>query len=104
MSIDTRFTPAIRNALLEQMRDLSGRQAPGHAAHGNTSHSRTAPTDSISLSDDALRLQAASNTLAGQNVFDAERVAELKLAVTSGIYRVDPERVAAKFLHFNQNL
>ena len=106
MSIDTRFTPAIRNALLEQMQDLSGRYTPegGKRENDGNIQSNTPGTDSVSLSDAARQLHAAVSTLAGQEIFDVERVTELKFAIDSGIYRIDPERVADKFHRFNQDL
>ena len=106
MSIDTRFTPAIRNALLEQMQDLSGRFTPegGEREENVSVQGHTPGTDTVSLSDAARQLHAAVSTLAGQEIFDAERVTELKFAIDSGLYRIDPERVADKFHRFNQNL
>ncbi|MDX1697752.1 MAG: flagellar biosynthesis anti-sigma factor FlgM [Thiohalobacterales bacterium] len=106
MSIDTRFMPAIRNALLEKMQDTTGRQpaesgqrvADDRGGHG------TDAADSVSLSADALRVHAAISFTAGEAVFDAERVAELRLAITSGVYRIDADRVAEKFRYFNAGL
>ena len=52
----------------------------------------------------ARQLHSAVSTLAGQEIFDVERVTELKFAIDSGMYRLDPERVADKFHRFNQEL
>lgn len=106
MSIDTRFTPAIRNALLEKMQDVNGRftpdgdkRVPGEQENGH----RTA-TDSVSLSADALRVHAAVSMTAGQDVFDAERVLEIRQALATGTYHIDAARLAEKFHRFNTNL
>ena len=106
MSIDTRFTPAIRNALLEKMQDTTGRQPPGRSQQledGTGSHAMNT-ADSVSISAAAMRVHAAISFTAGEAVFDAERVAELKLAITSGMYRIDADRVAEKFQYFNASL
>lgn len=106
MSIDTRFTPAIRNALLEQMQDLSGRFSPdgGKRPTDDAGDSRTIGTDSVKLSAEALQIHASIKTTAGQDVFDIERVAELRHAIGSGTYSIDALRVADKFHRFNQSL
>lgn len=106
MSIDTRFTPAIRNALLEKMQDLSGRYAPDGGNHiaDEQPGGRQAGTDSVNLSADALRVHAAVSMTAGQDVFDIERVSEIRQALATGTYRIDPERLAEKFHRFNTNL
>ncbi|MDH5469351.1 MAG: flagellar biosynthesis anti-sigma factor FlgM [Gammaproteobacteria bacterium] len=106
MSIDTRFTPAIRNALLEQMQDLSGRFSPdgGERPADEAVRNRSIGTDSVNLSAEALQIHASINTTAGQDVFDVERVAELRHAIGSGTYNIDALRVADKFHRFNQSL
>ncbi|MGB5260883.1 MAG: flagellar biosynthesis anti-sigma factor FlgM [Gammaproteobacteria bacterium] len=106
MSIDTRFTPAIRNALLEKMQDLNGRFAPDGATRvpDEQATGRHAGTDSVSLSADAQRIHAAVSMTAGQNVFDVERVADIRQALATGTYSIDPARLADKFYRFNANL
>ena len=106
MSIDTRFTPAIRNALLEKMQDLNGNYTPDGANQANDkadSSGRTT-TDSVSLSADAQRIHAAVSITAGQDVFDIERIAEIRQALATGAYRIDSLRLADKFHRFNTNL
>lgn len=106
MSIDTRFTPAIRNALLEQMQDLSGRFSPdgGERKADDAVRGRNAGTDSVNLSAEALQIHASISTTAGRDVFDIERVAALRHAIGSGSYSIDAQRVADKFHRFNQSL
>ena len=106
MSIDTRFMPAIRNAVLEKMQDTNGRQPAeaGQQADGDTGTRSTDSADSVSLSAEALHIHAAVSFTAGEAVFDAERVAELRLAITTGMYRIDAVSVAEKFEYFNTSL
>lgn len=106
MSIDTRFTPAIRNALLEQMQDLSGRFSPdgGERQANDAVRDRARGTDSVNLSAEALQIHASISTTAGQDVFDVERVTELRHAISNGMYSIDVLRVADKFHRFNQSL
>lgn len=104
MSIDTRFTPAIRSALLEQMQYQNDRHAPEAARRSGGEPATGTRTDSVSLSEDALRIHAAANVTAGQDVFDAERVAEIRQALVTGSYYIDPMRLADKFHQFNTRL
>jgi len=104
MSIDTRFTPAIRSALLEKMQDMNDRHAPEAANRSGDEPARGTRTDSVSLSEDALRIHAAVNVTAGQDVFDIERVAEIRQALMTGSYHIDPTRLADKFYQFNTRL
>lgn len=98
--------PAIRNALLEKMQDTTDRHPAeaGQQAADDTGTRRTDTADSVSLSAEALRVHAAVSFTAGEAVFDAGRVAELRLAITSGMYRIDAVRVAEKFQYFNASL
>ena len=102
MSIDTRFTPAIRSALLERMQDPSSRHTPQDTTGPGEPANR--PTDRVSLSEDALRIHAVVSMTAGQDIFDVERVTEIRQALATGSYRLDPLRVAEKFHRFNLNL
>ena len=106
MSIDTRFTPAIRNALLEQMQDVAGKYTPDgrNQVSSDEDHGGRAGSDSVSISSDALRVHASVDSIAGQDVFDAERVADIKQAIAIGMFTIDPARVADKFYRFNNNL
>ena len=104
MSIDTRFTPAIRSALLEQMQYQNDRHSQEVANSPGSDTARGTGTDSVSLSADALRIHAAVNVTAGQDVFDVERVAEIRQALVTGSYHIDPIRLADKFHQFNSKL
>ena len=104
MSIDTRFTPAIRSALLEQMQYQNDRHTPEAARRPGGEPAIGTRTDSVSLSEVALRIHAAVNMTAGEDVFDVERVAEIRQALVTGSYRIDPIRLADKFHQFNIKL
>jgi negative regulator of flagellin synthesis FlgM len=58
-----------------------------------------APTgDSVTLTGAARQLQKLAEAVAAAPVTDAERVANVKRAVTSGTYEVNAERVADKII------
>jgi len=101
MSIDTRFMPAIRNALLEKMQDDSDRYRPVAEERADVGQSLS---DSVSLSADALRVHASIDTAAGQDIYDAERVAEIRQALSTGTFSIDATRIADKFHRFNNSL
>jgi flagellar biosynthesis anti-sigma factor FlgM len=98
--------PAIRNALLEKMQDVTGGFTPDGSSQlpANEDNGGGPDTDSISISADAMRVHASIHTSAGQNVFDAARVAELKQAIATGMFSIDPVRIADKLHRFNTNL
>jgi len=106
MSIDTKYTPAIRNALLERMQDMSSRYAPdgGNRTPVAEGHESKTTTDQVQLSADAVRIYEAISDTERHPVFDAQRVAEIKHSIATGTFTVNPERIAEKFHDFNTRL
>ncbi len=106
MTIDTRYTPAIRNALLEQMHDASSRIAPdGSREPTGTAAASAAPgTDTISLSADAQRISAATGSGGIESALDWQRINALRHAINSGTFTVDHERVADNLYHMDSAL
>lgn len=65
--------------------------APSGAGKAASPAPSASVSGSVTLSS---QLQALSAQVASANVFDASKVAEIKDAIASGKFRVDPEKVA----------
>ncbi|UTW46396.1 flagellar biosynthesis anti-sigma factor FlgM [bacterium SCSIO 12696] len=71
----------------------------------NESDATSAPaSDTVTVTDEAARLQQLEQSLANTPVVDSARVAELREAIASGNYRPDPERIADKLSQLEQDL
>ena len=66
----------------------------------SSSSSSSGSSDKVSLTDTAERLQALEQQLAQQPEIDKSKVGEVQSAMSSGGYKVNPERVADKMLAF----
>lgn len=60
--------------------------------------------DQVSLTPTALLLQGAERRLADQPVVDQQRVEAIRQAIAEGRYQVNPERVAAKLMGWEQDM
>ncbi len=58
--------------------------------------------EAVSLTSGAAHLQALVRQVAELPVVDMERVAEVRARLEEGSFRIDPQRVAAKLLAFEQ--
>lgn len=63
-----------------------------------TSTAATTPSDSVSLTRDAMLLQQTADAVAASDGFDAARVAKVSAELQSGTYKVDPQAIAAKMM------
>jgi negative regulator of flagellin synthesis FlgM len=61
-------------------------------------------TDSVSITSQAQQLQGAQTKMASLPEVDQKKVAEIKLAITEGRYKVDPEKLAANIASFEAEL
>ncbi len=59
-----------------------------------------APTDQVTLTETAAKLQKLEKQLSNLPVVDQERVARLQKAIASGEYKVDPVKTAEKLVQF----
>lgn len=88
----------------------SRKSAPQNATNvttntnANPASEAIASTDVITITTQAVKLKALEDSVSTQSVVDDQRVAELKSAIDSGDYQVDPLRVAEKFLQFESSL
>ncbi len=73
------------------------------AARAETSTSET-PTDTVSLSDNAVQLGKLENTVATAPVVDTQRVEQIKQAIAEGSYSADPVKIADKLMQFESIL
>jgi negative regulator of flagellin synthesis FlgM len=65
---------------------------------------KSSTTDTVSLSDSAVKLGKLENTVAATPVVDTQRVEQVKQAIEDGSYTVDPARVAEKLMQFESIL
>ncbi|AKC88006.1 flagellar biosynthesis anti-sigma factor FlgM [Pseudoxanthomonas suwonensis] len=62
------------------------------------------PVDSLRLTGEAASLQALQRELAAAPAVDQARVAEVKQALESGSYRIDPAKIAERMLDLDEQL
>lgn len=74
--------------------------AVGHTSSHHHHHSHSSGSDKVSLTTTAERLKALEHQLAQQPEIDRRRVDHMQDAISSGKYKVDPERVADKMMNF----
>lgn len=73
--------------------DRSSKQASGSAPDSSTSNS-----DNVSLSDKAQSLGRLETAVAQSEVDNSSRIAEIRLALESGYYEVDAEKISEVLL------
>jgi negative regulator of flagellin synthesis FlgM len=74
-------------------------------SQGDASSAATSQTgDHVTLTDSARSLQKIEERVAKTPVVNAEKVAAVKQAISSGNYQVDAGRVADKILKFERGL
>jgi negative regulator of flagellin synthesis FlgM len=101
MAIDISGLPGkITNDALDTAKSTANNATQADA---NTSNPKTI-TDAVTITNQASKLKALEDSVSTQSVVDSERVEQLKSAIDSGDYKVDPQRVAEKFLQFESNL
>lgn len=73
-------------------------------AKGNGKGTGQSPTDSVTITPYAAKLQAAERQLKAVPVVDVERVEELRNAIKNGEYEIDPAKIADKFISLESSL
>ncbi|KAF1685576.1 flagellar biosynthesis anti-sigma factor FlgM [Pseudoxanthomonas broegbernensis] len=80
----------------------------GHVAPAGADRSgpveATQAGDSLRLTGEATGLQALQRELSAAPAVDSARVAEVRQAVESGSYRIDPARIADRMLEMDRLL
>lgn len=103
---------------IKQLRSspIPASQSPGLAkgaerASGNNAQqsggqavSTATGSDTVTVTDQAARLQELEQSLASTPVVDSARVAELREAIASGSYQPDAQRIADRLSQLEQDL
>jgi flagellar biosynthesis anti-sigma factor FlgM len=63
----------------------------------NSASTAQVATDRVTLSGDALRMDAETRAADDTPAQPGQRVSELKQAIANGTYTIDPVRIASKF-------
>ncbi len=65
---------------------------------------RSSVADTVSLSENAVQLGKVDNIAISAPVVDTQRVEQVKQAIASGNYEVDPAKIADKLMQFESML
>ena len=65
---------------------------------------KSSTADTVSLSDNAVQLGKVDNSSISAPVVDAQRVEQVKQAISDGTYEVDAKKVADKLMQFESIL
>ncbi|RVU30235.1 MULTISPECIES: flagellar biosynthesis anti-sigma factor FlgM [Neptunomonas] len=76
----------------------------GAAARTDAAPAKSAPRDTVQLSDTAKALKSIDAKLSNTPEVNSEKVARIKAAIEDGSYNVDAQRVAEKILSFESQL
>ena len=80
-------------------------KASDNSVHNRGNKATSAPSsDTVTVTDQAARLQELEQSLANTPVVDSARVAELREAIASGSYQPDPARIADKLSQLERDL
>ncbi len=79
----------------------SASNGSGNTAQAVATASRA---DTVTLTPQASQLKKVESTIDAQSVVDGERVQNLKSAIDAGMYEINAQRVAEKFIQFENNL
>jgi negative regulator of flagellin synthesis FlgM len=82
----------------------SGRVIPARPAADARRAATPDGGDQVSLSGDATRIRTLAAGLGSLPEVDTARVERLRAAISEGHYHVHPERIAARFLEFEEQL
>jgi len=75
-----------------------------NAATENKENFSSSPTSDVNLTDTASKLRQLEAKIASQPVVDAQRVENIKKAISDGTFRVDSRKTAEKMAEFENLL
>lgn len=85
---------------LEQQSELK----KGAAQNASTEQTKLVRQDSVSITPQAKQLTELQKKAADAPVLDQKKIEKLKVAIASGEYKVNPEKLAASMSSFEFNL
>ncbi len=91
------------NNQVNQNKQAQVKQQSAQTASSN-SPIKTAGQDSVSITPQAKQLHELQKKAADAPVVDQKKIDELKKAITSGEYKVNPEKLAASIANFEFKL
>ncbi|MCL1127623.1 flagellar biosynthesis anti-sigma factor FlgM [Shewanella surugensis] len=83
---------------------LSGRKSSESSELNSHTPQRVAASDSVSITSQAQLLQGAQSNLSNLPEIDMQKVDAIKLAISEGRYKVDPQQLANNIANFEQAL
>lgn len=92
------------SSVIETLKQQSVQPARANEPTGRAVATTTSSSDQVVLTDSAKKLRALEQQLAGLSSVDNERVNEVRKAIQSGEYKIDPMRVAEKMISFESQL
>ncbi|HHH48462.1 MAG TPA: flagellar biosynthesis anti-sigma factor FlgM [Gammaproteobacteria bacterium] len=82
----------------------SATNGSGNTAQAVAPATTASRADTVTLTPQASQLKKVESTIDAQSVVDGERVQNLKSAIDAGMYEINAQRVAEKFIQFENNL
>lgn len=70
----------------------------------NTEQTKAVRQDSVSLTPQAKQMSELQKKAADAPMVDQKKIEQLKKAITSGEYKIDPEKLAANIANFEFNI
>ena len=70
----------------------------------DSANTKTARQDSVSLTPQAQQMSELQKKAADAPVVDQKKIEQLKTAIASGEYKIDPEKLAASIADFEFNI
>ncbi|WP_298768815.1 flagellar biosynthesis anti-sigma factor FlgM [uncultured Shewanella sp.] len=99
MAIDIKHTLSNNSTLSP----LSGHKNT-EAKTALSQQSRTVPSDSVSITSQAQQVQGAQSSLAQLPEMDMAKIDAIKLAISEGHYKIDPEKLAKNIANLENEL
>lgn len=89
---------------VETPRVKEANQARAGAVASDTDVQQTPPVDSLRLTGEAVGIKAMAKDMASSDKVDMARVKELRSAIESGTYQVNPQDIANRLLALERQL
>ncbi len=102
MSIDINSLSNSQTARSGDNSQIKG--SANEAASAQQSTGKSSVSDTVSLSETAIRLGQIGVAVENQPVVDTKRVEQVKQAILDGSYSIDPTRIAERLMEFDMAL